>query len=67
MTGELVEISVGITLPQQDEMKRLKSYFPFRIVYGAVNHATGEFICAAVSDKRKINQLLRKGFTVWTM
>ena len=60
-----VEIAVGITPSQQEEMKRLKQYFPYRIVYGAIMN--GEFSCGAVPTMRKIENLVKKGASVWTL
>lgn len=40
---------------QQSELLRLKSYFPFRIVWGAVS-ASGEFVSGASKDRRQLNK-----------
>ena len=66
MNTELAEVSVGITLPQQEEMKRLKAYFPFRIVW--IGFLNGEFVGPfAQSTKRSVNALVRKGGVAWTL
>lgn len=55
---------MNLTHEQQSEMQRLKSYFPFRIVYGAVNPQTSEWRCAAVTTMRQPNRLARDGWNV---
>lgn len=49
---------------QKQELTRLKSYFPFRIVYGALRG--DEFISGAVTTKKQPNKLARAGWLVWT-
>ena len=46
----------------QTEMKRLKAYFPFRIVWGAINQVTQEFVVGANCTKRQVNDMIRKGW-----
>lgn len=50
------------TAEQTAELIRLKAYFPFRIVWGAIKGA--EFQCAASFTKREANRLARDGWTV---
>lgn len=49
---------------QLAEMARLKQYFPFRIVWGAIDPRTGEFRCSANPKRRQANDLIRKGWHV---
>lgn len=53
------------TEAQRAEIFRMKSYFPFRLAYGALNPATGEFVSGAVPTKRIPNKLMREGWCVW--
>jgi hypothetical protein len=48
------------TVEQENELKRLKSYFPFRIVWGAVNAHTGEFVSGANCTRRQAMNYARK-------
>lgn len=53
------EIKASIfTEAQRSELLRLKSYFPFRIVWGAVS-VNGEFVCGASKDRRQVNKYAR--------
>lgn len=47
------------TVEQEAELARLKSYFPFRIVWGAVSDS-GEFVSGASTTRRHLNAYLRK-------
>ena len=49
---------------QRQELARLKSYFPYRIVWGAVNPATGEWKASANPTMRQANDHARKGWAV---
>lgn len=51
----------------QNEMNRLKQYFPYRIVWGAVNPETLEYVTGATPTKRQANDYARKGHHVYTM
>jgi len=44
-----------------NEMSRLKAYFPFRIVWGAIRE-DGTYEVGATPTKRQINDLMRKGY-----
>ena len=55
----------ALTEAQQSELARLKAYMPFRIVWGAVNPDTKEFVCAASFTKRQANDYARKGWQVF--
>lgn len=48
---------------QLAELTRLKAYFPYRIVYGAISGGN-EWICGAVTTKREPNRLARTGWHV---
>lgn len=50
---------------QKAELARLKGYFPFRVVWGAINPSTGEWRCAAAGSKCQPNKLARDGWRVW--
>lgn len=54
------------TAEQQAELARLKAWFPFRIVYGAIS-PDGVWESAAVTTMRQPNALARKGWQVWTV
>lgn len=47
------------TVEQENELRRLKAYFPFRIVWGVVDE-NGNFTCGASTTRRELNRLLRK-------
>lgn len=47
----------------QSDMNRLKAYFPYRIVWGAINAETLEFVTGANATKRKVNDYIRKGWS----
>jgi len=51
---------------QIQECRRLKQYFPFRIVYGAISQ-DGTFETNAVTTMRTPNALARKGWQVWVI
>lgn len=54
------------TIEQEEAIKRLKAYFPYRICWGAVNN-NGEFVTGADHTKQKLNSYLRKGWLVATV
>jgi hypothetical protein len=56
-----------MTPDQVAELQRLKSYLPFRIVCGALNPATGEFVTIAKPTMRAANDYARKGWKVWRL
>lgn len=55
------EMNQAISKMQQ-EMNRLKAYFPYRIVWGALNAETLEFVTGANVTKRQVNDYIRKGW-----
>ena len=61
---ECEELQDSIPLALRQDMRRLKAYFPYRIVYGAIS-PTGETVAAAVATMHKPNALARKGWAVW--
>jgi hypothetical protein len=52
---------------QLRELRNLKNSFPFRIIYGAFNPQTQEWIASAVPTMRIPNKLAREGWQVFTM
>lgn len=52
---------------QVRELQNLKNSFPFRIIYGAFNPATGEWFASAVPTMRIPNKLAREGWQVFTL
>lgn len=55
------------TVEQEQELQKLKGYFPFRIVWGAINPQDQSFHTGADYDRRRINAALRKGWLVCTV
>lgn len=53
-----------LTEAQTRELTSLASWFPFRIIYGAINRETGEWQCGAVTNMRVPNKLARTGWHV---
>ena len=49
-----------LTPEQESELRRLKSYFPFRIIWCEVDKA-GKFSAQASRDKRQLNKSVRAG------
>lgn len=47
------------TREQEAELRLIKSYFPFRVVWGAVSN-NGEFITGADYTRRRLNSYVRK-------
>lgn len=60
----MLELQDSIPLALRQDMQRLKAYFPYRIVYGAVSPA-GKTVTGAVATMHKPNALARKGWEVW--
>ena len=63
MQGDKASI---FTLEQETELRHMKQYFPYRIVWGAVN-TNGEFVSGANTTRRQLNQYLRQGWLVATL
>lgn len=55
------------TEAQLKELQSLKNFFPFRIIYGAFNPATEEWIASAVTTMRIPNRLTRTDWQVFTL
>lgn len=53
-----------LTEAEITQMVRLKSYFPYRLIFGCKHPETGEFFPMASTDRRKSNGFLRKGWIV---
>ncbi len=53
-----------LTQEQQDELLRLRQYFPFRLVWGSLDPFGGRWAAHATMDKREMKALVRKGWTV---
>ena len=51
----------------QSDMNRLKAYFPYRIVWGAINSETLEFVTGANVTKRQVNDYIRKGWNCYAI
>lgn len=50
---------------QVAELKRLKTYFPYRIVFGVIDKDTGAFEAWAKSTMHTPNRLAREGHQVF--
>lgn len=48
-------------------LRRLKSFYPYRIVYGAVDPRSGEFESSAVKTMHRPNKLMRDGWRVYQL
>ena len=59
--------SAELTPAQVSELRRLKAYFPFRIVFGVINKDTGEFEAWAKPTMHAANRLAREGHYVFTL
>jgi hypothetical protein len=58
-------MSDKLTPEQIDQMKRVKSYFPYRIIWSEINKETKEFSCFGSYTKRAMNASARKGNAVF--
>ncbi len=56
-------MDIELSTETQDELNRLKQYFPFRIIFAA--YIDGNFYTYATHTKRQMNNILRKGGLVW--
>lgn len=54
-----------LTDTQNRELARLKQYFPYRIVWGAINPGTGEWFASANTTKRQMNGYVKNGWVVF--
>ncbi len=55
----------SLTMAEETEMRRMKQYFPYRIVYGVVDKETSEFRTYASATMRQANGFARNGHDVW--
>ncbi len=56
-----------MTQEQIAELKRLKEYFPYRIIFGVIDKNTGEFGAWAKPTKHVMNRLIREGHKVFLL
>lgn len=56
-----------LTDAQTQQLRNLKASFPFRIIYGALNPVTKEYVASAVTSMRIPNKLAREGWEVFTV
>ncbi len=52
---------------QLAQMKMTRGYFPYRIISGCLNVATGEFKVLANATRRHANDMMRDGWKVWEL
>lgn len=52
------------TPAQEDEIRSLRGFFPYRIIYAARNPTSGECVISAVTSMRIPNKLAREGWEV---
>jgi hypothetical protein len=66
MTSCTLESAPELTQEQAEEMKRVKGWFPYRIVFGVLRK-TGEFEVWAKPTMHAANKLNREGHTIWLL
>ena len=59
--------TIELNETQEAELRRLKQYFPYRIVYAYLDKDNGDFHANAVHTMAKPNNLSRKGHTVFLL
>jgi hypothetical protein len=52
---------------QTQELRRLKQYFPYRIVFGVIDKETGKFVAYTKTTKHTANKLAREGHQVFVL
>lgn len=57
--------SPALTKEQDAQLVRLKQYYPWRIVWGAI--VNGEFESYATTTKHRMNKYLREGHQVFIL
>lgn len=68
MQIETAEARASIfTVEQEAELRRLKAYFPYRIVWGEIIPATQQFTARASHTRRALMASLRAGNLVATL
>jgi hypothetical protein len=55
---------ISLTSDQEQQLIRLKQYFPYRIVFGVI--VDGEFQMYADTTKRRMNKFLKSGCLVFS-
>lgn len=55
---------MAFTEKQTQELANLKNWFPYRIVFGAIDSVTGEFSAYAKTTMHTANKLARQGHHV---
>jgi hypothetical protein len=53
-----------LTKENEQELIRLKQYFPYRIIFGVIL-PDGEFKMYAVNTKHKLNKFLKLGYPIF--
>lgn len=54
-----------LTDAQTAELARLKAYYPYRVVWGAIHPETKEWIASANTTKRQMNTHVKQGWVVF--
>ena len=54
-----------LTTEQENEIRRVKAYFPYRVVCGVIDKDTGEFNVYANVTRHTSNRLIREGHEVY--
>ena len=60
-------MSAELNAQQVAEMQRMKSYFPYRIVFGVIDKDTGQFEVWAKPTMHAANRLVREGHAVFML
>ena len=58
-------MTTELTANQQEEIQRLKRYFPYRLIFTVVDKDTGVWEAHPVQDMRIPNKLTREGHQVY--
>jgi hypothetical protein len=64
---ETLEKKTLIETLMESNMKRLKTYFPFRKVWGAISPDGREQVTGANATMKQANSYARKGWTVYVL
>lgn len=59
------DLKIELTDAQSGELCRLRSYFPFRIVWGEIDPVSGKFASHADHTRRRWNAAIRAGKQVF--
>ena len=54
-----------LSAQQESEMARLKTYYPYRIIYAMIHKDTKKFSCYAVTSMRIPNKFTRDGHEIF--